>query len=149
MSIRDQAWQAFTSSQQSAIAAAEAALFDRLSGLTVTVELADVRADRQGRHTYIFTDGDVHLAAIDVDGWIVKAVEADPSGWAELSPPLGSLAELSPYVPPLSPDDPDAWVSGNLYPEGAVVTHAGQVWRSTVDGNHWEPGVVHSVWVLV
>ena len=35
MTIREQAWQAFTSSQQSAIDAAEAALFDILAGLNV------------------------------------------------------------------------------------------------------------------
>jgi hypothetical protein len=28
-------------------------------------------------------------------------------------------------------------------------THNGNVWHSTVDNNvGWEPGVVHSVWVL-
>ena len=149
MTIREQAWQAFTSSQQSAIDTAETALFDILAGLNVEVELADVRGSRSGRFTYVFTDGDVHLAVFrDGGSWVVKAVEADPSGWRELSPPLSSLADLSPYVPPVRESEPDAWVSGNLYPEGAVVSHDGSVWRSTVDNNSWEPGEVHSVWVL-
>ena len=149
MSIRDQAWQAFTTSQQSRIDAAKAALFDTLAGLNVEVDLADVRGSQSGRFTYVFTDGDVHLAVFkDGGSWVVKAVEADDNGWSELSPPLTSLGDLSPYVPPVRDSEPDAWVPGNLYAEGAVVSHNGNVWRSTVDGNHWEPGAVHSVWVI-
>ena len=45
MSIREQAWQAFTSSQQSAIDAAEAALFDRAT--------APLAARAQGRMTAV------------------------------------------------------------------------------------------------
>ena len=149
MTIREQAWQAFTAGRQGAIDAAKTALFDILAGLEVAVDLADVRGSQSGRFTYVFTDGDVHLAVLKDGGqWVVKAVEPDSDGWREMSPAVGSLADLSPYVPPVTEVEPDVWVSGNLYPEGAVVSHDGQVWRSTVDGNHWEPGAVHSVWVL-
>ncbi len=35
----------------------------------------------------------------------------------------------------------------DAYAKGAVVSHNGQLWESTVDGNVWEPGVVADVWV--
>ena len=146
MSIREQAWQAFTSQQSDAIDQARDGLLDVLAGLDVVLDLAGVQGN-----TFVFTDGDVHLATyMDGDVRVVKVVEPDPSGWREVSPAVGSLAELSPYVPPEPPDgDPDLWVSGNVYQTDDVVSHDGSVWRSTVDNNVWEPGVAHSVWVLV
>lgn len=148
MSIRDQAWQAFTTEQSAAIDEAEAGLRDVLVGLTVELGLVDVSAAR-GVRTFVFSDGDVHLATYMQDGQrVVKVVAPDPEGWRELSPPVTSLAEVSPYVPPAVEVEPEPWVEGNLYSEGDVVTHDGQTWRSTVDANHWEPGSVHSVWVV-
>ena len=43
------------------------------------------------------------------------------------------------WVQPFATDE--GWTS---YPKGAVVWHAGRMWKSTVDGNVWEPGV--SAW---
>ena len=45
--------------------------------------------------------------------------------------------------------EPQPWESGRLYNTGERCTHVGETWESTMDGNHWEPGVVHSVWVTV
>lgn len=43
------------------------------------------------------------------------------------------------------PDGPQPWVqpigSHDAYALGALVTHGGDVWESTVDANVWEPGV--------
>lgn len=155
MSIRVQAWEAFTSSQQSRIAEHRAGLLSVLDGLTVDVDLAAVLADPQGRLTAVFTDGDVHLSVSDRDGWQVRVVAPDALGWAESGPPVGSLAEVSPYAPPRrDPQAPDApaWQSGTLYASGDEVSHAGKVWKSAVDSNHWEPGaagVYANIWAEV
>ena len=49
------------------------------------------------------------------------------------------------FAPPWQTPAPDietgVWSS---YPKGVVVAHAGSLWRSTMDGNVWEPGV--SAW---
>lgn len=51
------------------------------------------------------------------------------------------------------PDEPPVWVqptgAHDAYALDDEVTHAGKVWRSTVNGNVWEPGVVGGVWVEV
>lgn len=65
----------------------------------------------------------------------------DPRWWKPLT-----------VEPPL--DGPQPWVpwSGNnndLYQVGDEVTHAGETWRSNTADNHWEPGVVADVWVVI
>jgi len=52
-----------------------------------------------------------------------------PALFAEITPP-GLIAE---WVQPTGAQD--------TYSLGALVTHVGQVWESTVDNNSWEPGV--------
>ena len=44
-----------------------------------------------------------------------------------------------PWVQPVATED--GWTT---YPKGALVWHNGRIWRSTVDGNVWRPGV--SAW---
>ena len=46
-----------------------------------------------------------------------------------------------PWVQPAPEMDTGEWSS---YPKGAVVAHGGRFWKSTTDGNVWEPGV--SAW---
>lgn len=45
------------------------------------------------------------------------------------------------WVPPVPDPTTGAWSS---YPKGAIVARNGSLWKSTMDGNLWEPGV--SAW---
>lgn len=46
-----------------------------------------------------------------------------------------------------------AWVqplgSHDSYQAGQQVTHNGKIWRSTINANVWEPGVVAGLWIVV
>lgn len=148
MSIRQEAWDAYVAQRATVIAAHEQGLRDTLGGFLTAVELVDVRQSGRGVETLFFSDGDVTLSVFDRDGWVVTVVAADSGGWREVAE-VGSLADLALHVPPQVVTDPAVWVEGNLYSTGDVVSHDGNVWRSTVDSNSWEPGTVHSVWVLV
>lgn len=47
----------------------------------------------------------------------------------------------SEWVQPSPDPDTGVWSS---YPKGAIVARNGQLWKSTIDGNVWEPGI--SAW---
>lgn len=76
-------------------------------------------------------DGAIYRSLIDFNVWTLAAY---PEGWE--------------YVEDVEPDpdpSPSPWVqptgAHDAYALGAIVTHNGQTWESTVDGNVWEPGV--------
>ncbi len=58
-----------------------------------------------------------------------------PSLWARIDDPA---IEWPDWVQPTGSTD--------AYPMGAKVSHNGQHWVSTVDGNVWEPGTVPGLW---
>jgi len=153
MSIREAARTAYLQSKFDLEQEARTALFDTLSPLNVEIQVKDL--DITEEYTlYIFTDTaeDVHLGCrkIDEQEWEIFLVDHDGSDWSLLQR-VRSLVELGEALPSVGPDDPepDAWVSGNMYSIGDIVTHNGSTWESTVDNNSWEPGVAHSVWILV
>ena len=55
--------------------------------------------------------------------------EPGVSGWRRVA----GGGDAAPWVQPTGQHD--------AYPEGAVVTHNGTLWRSTAPSNVWEPGV--------
>jgi hypothetical protein len=61
---------------------------------------------------------------------------------------LQALQEASMAAEGIAPGDPWRQPTGahDAYPLGAVVTHNGQTWTSTVAANVWEPGV--SSWTI-
>lgn len=94
---------------------------------------------------FVFTDGDVHLAVRDRDGWQVTLV-TDDQGWTAQGE-VDSLAELGRLLPPRSADGEvyPAWVEptdkASSYQIGDRVSHVGRNWESTVKDNSSEPGV--------
>lgn len=150
MSIRESARQAFIESRSNIESEAREILFSTLAPLDV--ELLTVHLEITEEYIlYVFTDTahDVHLAARKTDKWCIYLVN-ESDGWTIVEE-LKSLAHLGELLPPLPPDAelPPAWNSDNNYSIGDLVTHNDLVWESTVNNNiGWEPGVVHSVWVL-
>lgn len=53
------------------------------------------------------------------------------------------LQRIKPIVEEEEPPGPAEWVPGT-YALDAEVAHAGRVWRSLMNGNAWEPGVIGS-----
>ena len=107
-----------------------------------------------------------YLAQVE-DGVVVRVIVCDDPAWAaerlggtwvETSDPYAQTPQEVTYAGPgFGHDDTfperfapqwvqpvateDGWTS---YPAGALVWHEGRMWKSTVDGNVWQPGV--SAW---
>jgi hypothetical protein len=109
-----------------------------------------------------------YFAEIDTNNTVLRVIVANSLEWCESR--LGGrwLETADPYAPPqpvkycgpgwvadetfperFAPEwvmptpDPETgeWTS---YPKGAIVARDGHLWKSTIDGNVWEPGV--SAW---
>lgn len=84
-------------------------------------------ASRVHTPTYSLRAAEFALGAVAADGWVAVSDDVE-------------LADFAlPWKRPASGAD--------AYSRDAVVTHAGQTWKSLVDANVWEPGV--SAWALV
>ena len=80
-------------------------------------------------------------------GKLWKVLQAHTSQWEWTPTTAPSL-----FAEVLNPDDPDVIVewtqpeSTNGYPKGQLVLHNGEVWKSDVDNNVWEPGTTGAPW---
>jgi hypothetical protein len=110
-----------------------------------------------------------YFAELDNDGIVTRVIVADDlqwcvdnlgGTWAETADPYTDEPQTVAYCgpgfghddtfperfgPPWVQPSPDTesgeWSS---YPKGAVVFHDGHLWKSTIDGNVWQPGI--SAW---
>lgn len=152
MGIRDTARQAYLQSQNNVVDDAKNALLSTLAPLNIGLITTDIII-KDNYSMVVFTDDieDVYLAATKTGqlDWEVYLVKYEDNRWVTIDK-VESLPQLGEILDPVpSGELPAAWVSGNVYPMGALVTHNGNTWESTVDNNVWEPGVAHSVWVIV
>ena len=80
-------------------------------------------------------------------GKLWKVLQAHTSQWEWTPTTSPSL-----FAEVLNPDGPDVIVewtqpeSTNGYPKGQLVLHNGEVWKSDVDNNVWEPGTTGAPW---
>lgn len=86
------------------------------------------------------------------EGWMLMKISNDV--WSEVDGVVyASLDEAASQIPGLVEQDSNAdpWVqptgAHDAYSLGAIVSHNGATWESTVDNNVWKPGVFG--WVQV
>lgn len=154
MTLRTDAVSAFQASQSGREGAARAVMASTLtpedvSGLTV----ADVTV-ATGYTTFVFTDGDVHLAVVlRGSGNEVDLVTGSIGNWTNLAT-ITSLADLGMVLPglvppPAPPSGPAAWAPAVAYKVGDKVSYGGKTYtcvQAHTSQADWTPSAVPALW---
>lgn len=84
---------------------------------------------------------------VEHDGRLWRCVQSH-SSQSDWSPPVVPALFVTAHRPGEIPEWTQPAGAHDAWPLGALVTHNGQVWRSTIAANVWPPGTA-SLWELV